>query len=359
MGEKTNPWPKGYPTAPASVPASTTTATPRATPGSAAAAAAARNAPGSASAAAAARGRSPSPVKVNRPAPPSPNAKTYKGTESSYSYRPYDIPKSSAQVPPRTKAASSIYSGTSYAESDTTSATSAPPSTRGAYSTKDPDKIVMKAVYSFNNAHTRTPVTQLVSGTGSVTDGLILRITTEGLFIDDDVRHVPQREWDVKAWTLKLVEVGCPCFPKGFVAPPAPQSKKLFGNNSKNADKASSGLMGEGAEKALVELLGECKGHCRLGLSSQSSSIGSSARNPQGSQANSREAGQSQKLHILRASIRDDSGKKYVFVIGEEEGWKIAVGLQRLRRGTQVRSLGVSGMGKAEVNSTLANLGWA
>jgi hypothetical protein len=35
---------------------------------------------------------------------------------------------------------------------------------------------------------------------------LVLRIETEGLFIDDDVRGVPQREWDVKAWTLKSVE---------------------------------------------------------------------------------------------------------------------------------------------------------
>ena len=50
----------------------------------------------------------------------------------------------------------------------------------------------------------------VIAGIGNVTDGLILHITTEGLFIDDDVRGVPQREWDVKAWTLKLVEVWCP-----------------------------------------------------------------------------------------------------------------------------------------------------
>jgi hypothetical protein len=40
-----------------------------------------------------------------------------------------------------------------------------------------------------------------------VTDGLILKIQSEGLFIDDDVRGIPQREWDVKAWTLKQIEV--------------------------------------------------------------------------------------------------------------------------------------------------------
>lgn len=65
----------------------------------------------------------------------------------------------------------------------------------------------MKGVFAFNSAFTRTPVSQLISGQGNVSDGLILRITTEGFFIDDDVRGVAQREWDVKAWTIKLVEV--------------------------------------------------------------------------------------------------------------------------------------------------------
>ena len=73
--------------------------------------------------------------------------------------------------------------------------------------TKDPDKVIIRGVYLFNNAFQKTPIAQLVSGQGSVTDGLVLRITTEGLFVDDDVRGVAQREWDVKAWTLKSVEV--------------------------------------------------------------------------------------------------------------------------------------------------------
>jgi hypothetical protein len=130
-------------------------------------------------------------------------------------------------------------------------------------------------VYLFNDLFPK-PVAQLVSGTGNVTDGLILRITTEGLFIDDDVRSVPQREWDIKAWTMKLVETG--------------------------------------------------------------------ERNGK---------------HLLRASIRDPDGKKYVFVIGDDESWKVAVGLQRLRRGTQVRALGVNGMPAPEVRTLLTNLGWA
>ncbi|KAI4265143.1 MAG: hypothetical protein L6R35_007187, partial [Caloplaca aegaea] len=63
-------------------------------------------------------------------------------------------------------------------------------------------------------------------------------------------------------------------------------------------------------------------------------------------------------LHVLRANIRDTDGKRYVFVLQEEEGWKVAVGLQRLRRGTQVRALGVSGMTANEAKGILENMGW-
>lgn len=101
---------------------------------------------------------------------------------------------------------SSQYSESSYAPSQSTSRTTPPASQRGPYSTTDPNKIVIKAVYLFNDLFPK-PVAQLVASVGKVTDGLILRIQSEGLFIDDDVRSIPQREWDVKAWTLKLVEV--------------------------------------------------------------------------------------------------------------------------------------------------------
>lgn len=136
-----------------------------------------------------------------------PTAKTATDDDSTYSYRPYDQPKRNAYKP---ASASSIYSESSYAPSHSTHRTTPPPSQRGSYQCKDPDKIVVKAVYSFTSAFVKTPVAKLISGVGSVTDGLVLRITTEGLFIDDDVRGVPQREWDVKAWTLKLVEVRGP-----------------------------------------------------------------------------------------------------------------------------------------------------
>ncbi|UNI23993.1 hypothetical protein JDV02_009776 [Purpureocillium takamizusanense] len=214
----------------------------------------------------------PSPGKK----PPAPTAKTYvSADEDAHSFRPYDQPKTSRRRP---SLSSMGGSESSWAPSHTTARTSPPPSFRGPYTTKDPDKIVINAVYLFMNQFAKTPASQLVSGIGSVTDGLILRITTEGLFIDDDVRGVPQREWDVKAWTLKHVETG------GWKA----------------------------------------KG-----------------------------------LHILRANVRDQEGKRYMFVLDETESWKVAVGLQRLRRGTQVRQLGVSSMSPSEARGTLETLGWA
>jgi chemotaxis protein histidine kinase CheA len=318
VGEKTNPWPRGQPPAAAAAP------------------------------------RSVPPPSPKQPPPP-PTARTYLGTDDdAYSYRPYDKPRT-----PHKKSASSIYSESSYAASQSTSRTTPPPSHRGPYTTNDPDKIVIKAVYSFTNAFTKTPTSQLVSGTGSVTDGLILRITTEGLFIDDDVRGVPQREWDVKAWTMKLVEVYCPLFRQGSLGsnstPQHAQNpvRRLWGD-AKNRDKVA---LNEDADALLVRLLGMCKASCRLGT------FASAAFDDDGfgSEVNTHEQNgehKASKLHVLRASIRDQEGKRYVFVLGEEEGWKVAVGLQRLRKGTQVRALGVSGMSTSDSRGMLENLGW-
>jgi len=89
-----------------------------------------------------------------------------------------------------------------------TARTTPPPSQRGPYSTNDPNKIQIRAVYLFSDSFPNKPVSQLVAGEGSVTDGLILKIETEALFIDDDVRKVGQREWDVKAWTISTMETG-------------------------------------------------------------------------------------------------------------------------------------------------------
>jgi hypothetical protein len=326
VGEKTNPWPRGAPPA------------------------------------AGIRSQSSSPTKK----PPPPTAKTYLGTEDdAFSYRPYDKPRR----PTHKKSASSIYSESSYAASHTTAQTTPPPSHRGPYSTKDPDKIVIKAVYSFTNAFLKTPTSQLVSGIGSVTDGLILRITTEGIFIDDDVRGVPQREWDIKAWTLKLVEVWCPTFRQGPAgnstsasasARPANPVRRLW---NLEKDKAA---VNEEADALLVEMLQACKGTCRLSpataydasLDGNSSANSSPIKSSNRYRARQTGENKSAGLHVLRASIRDQEGKRYVFVITEEESWKVAAGLQRLRKGTQVRALGVSTMSTGDARTTLENLGW-
>lgn len=54
-------------------------------------------------------------------------------------------------------------------------------------------------------------------------------------------------------------------------------------------------------------------------------------------------------IHIFRAQVRDADGKKYVFLIDDSESWKLAIGLQRLRKGSQVRSLQNSQMPAGEV----------
>ncbi len=293
----------------------------------------------------------------SRPASPTkqhhhPTAKTATDDDA-YSFRPYDNPKRSAT---KSATASSIYSESSYAPSQSTSRTTPPPSHHGPYRCKDPDKIVLKAVYSFNNTFTKTPIAQLVSGVGSVTDGLILRITTEGLFIDDDVRGVPQREWDVKAWTLKLVEVWCPhLHVLGASSGSAPasrngtpgQSSGIFGK--KWASKAPNN---EETDAFLDASTRACKPYLSGGFGVPPSPLRTR------SDLGASQTGEFKGLHVVRASIRDQEGKRYVFVLHEEEGWKVAVGLQRLRRGTQVRALGVSGMAVNETKAILENSGW-
>ncbi|KAG5994584.1 hypothetical protein E4U52_001017 [Claviceps spartinae] len=324
-------------------------------------------------------GRPPSQAKSNpssptkKPSspekrPPNPTARSFVSTapsDSTYSYRPYDDPKRTHRR--QTSMSSLTGSDTSWAQSQTTSRTSPPPSVRGSrepYTTKDPDKIVIQAVYLFMNEYAKTPASQLVSGVGSVTDGLILRITTEGLFIDDDVRGVPQREWDVKAWTLKLAEVWCPphCLnsasataSSGGAPKSAPHLLFKMATAARKAggdrDAGNKILTGEEADGFLGDMLRTCKECCRLGL------CDATFRNSSSLSAVS--AGWKQKgLHVLRATIRDQEGKRYMFVMSERESWKLAYGLQRLRGGTQVRQLGVMGMTAGEARGTLEMLGW-
>ncbi|KAE8327659.1 hypothetical protein BDV39DRAFT_175070 [Aspergillus sergii] len=266
--------------------------------------------------------RSPSPKK---PAPSGARTTMSADQDDAYSFRPYDRPRR----PYGGTSSSSAYSESSYAPSQSTARTSPAPSNRGRYETKDPDKIVIKGVFQFNNAFIKSPAAQLVSGQGMVTDGLVLRITTEGLFIDDDIRGVGQREWDVKAWTMKLVEVWCPQYASQKHNPPKQSS--FFGRRDEGPSSAES-------DAYLINLLKVCKNTCRLASPGSQSEI--------------------QGLHVLRASVRDQEGRKYLFVLEETEGWKVGIGLQRLRKGALVRSLGVTNMSVNEGRSILGNLGY-
>ena len=295
--------------------------------------------------------------------PPNPTVRT-ENEDDAYSFRPYDRPKKPVH---KANSAASMYSESSYAPSQSTARTTPPPVRRGPYTTKDPDKIIIKGVYSFNNAFMRTPVAQLLSGSGHVTDGLILRITTEGLFIDDDVRGVPQREWDIKAWTMKLAEVWCPNFLEGSTS---------FGSPRRNVAQSLDPFQKPLETDALLKRLSEACATlcCQIPNSGTASSCSSRRTFSTAASASSSTAysstsfgtdntviqsGEMMGLHVLRASIRDQEGKKYVFVLSQSEGWKVAIGLQRLRRGTQVRALGVSGLPPNETKALIENLGWA
>jgi hypothetical protein len=152
---------------------------------------------------------------------------------------------------------------------------------------------MIRGVYAFTDSFPK-PMATLVAGQGGITDGLILRITTEGMFVDDDKKGQGLRQWDVKAWTMKSVEV----YPHSTLAKLANPLKDYKQTATKNA------------------------------------------------------------LHVVRASIRDAENKRYVFVVPEEEEWKVAVGLQRLRRGPLVRSFGVSALTPSEATRLLSMLGW-
>lgn len=271
--------------------------------------------------------RTPSPQKKT------PFASVKTATEDdAYSFKPYDRSRSSFN---RSQAASSIFSESSYAPSQTTAQTTPPPSRRGPYTTNDPDKVIIHGVYAFNNAYVRTPIAQLVSGKGQVTDGLIMRITTEGMFVDDDVRGVPQREWDIKAWTMKLVEVWCPLH--GWKPPPKPTAAKSNPFRFGMSNASPKPPTGPEADAFIQGLLKCCKNQCRLKASSRKGATG---------------------YHVVRASLRDQEGKQYVFVLQETEGWKVAIGLQRLRESSQIRNLGVCGLASNDTTAILGNLGF-
>lgn len=63
-------------------------------------------------------------------------------------------------------------------------------------------------------------------------------------------------------------------------------------------------------------------------------------------------------MHVLRATLKSD-GRKYVFILSQSEGWKVAVGLQRLRRGSLTQAMGVAGLPQNETKAILESLGFA
>ncbi|KAL1961289.1 hypothetical protein VTO42DRAFT_17 [Malbranchea cinnamomea] len=306
--------------------------------------AAAREAAAAKRAAAAEAAKATAQSTPSTPQPPSPEKKIpgeraasvkTETEDDTYSFRPYDRPRSNVN---RSNPPPSVFSESSYAPSQTTAQTTPPPFRREPYTTKDPDKVIIYGVYAFNNTYMRTPFAQLVSGKGHVTDGLILRITTEGMFVDDDVRGVAQREWDIKAWTLKLVEVFCPLY--GWSPPPRPSSARTNPFRFGTTHATPKPPTGEEADAFLEGFLKACKNQCRLGTGSG------------GPQTTT-----SRGYHVVRASLRDQEGKRYVFVLQQTEGWKVAAGLMRLRKSSQVRNLGVCGLTVSETTSLLGNLG--
>jgi hypothetical protein len=164
-------------------------------------------------------------------------------------------------------------------------------------------------------------------------------MTTEGLFIDDVIRKQPQREWDVKAWSVKLIEVFCPRY-----SPPPPSTsskskssnpvRKLFGDKD-NGDKEPT----EEEMNSIVDGLQRCCYRDCFQLKRGGNLVNGT--------------------HVVRASIRDAEGTKYVFLVDEDEGWKISEGMRRLRGGSLARGLIVEVMGREEAGRIIKAAGAA
>jgi len=65
-----------------------------------------------------------------------------------------------------------------------------------------------------------------------------------------------------------------------------------------------------------------------------------------------------ENLYVFRATLRDTDSKRYVFVLPTEQAWKLDQALERLRKGSQVRSMGMNAIKDAETKNLLAGLGW-
>ncbi|RPB23902.1 hypothetical protein L211DRAFT_229277 [Terfezia boudieri ATCC MYA-4762] len=192
------------------------------------------------------------------------------------------------------------------------------PSGRKIYISLHPDKASLRAVAAFHKA---VAIAKLRPNYAGLSEGLILRISHDGLFIDDDVRGVHQKEWDIKVSMLKSVEIYCPNF-TSTPSPPLDQKKsRLRRTNSRDSILTSASNNEEDlSEVFLDELICSCLSMCQCA-------------GPQPKQQNLTAPAQKKPLitHILRAELRN--GRKFVFLIEGDEGWKLGVGMQRMRKG--------------------------
>jgi len=192
------------------------------------------------------------------------------------------------------------------------------PSGRKIYISLHPDKASLRAVAAFHKA---VAIAKLRPNYAGLSEGLILRISHDGLFIDDDVRGVHQKEWDIKVSMLKSVEIYCPNFTSTPLPPLDRKKSRLRRTNSRDSILTSaSNHEDDASELFLDELICSCLSVCQCA-------------GPQPKQQNLTAPAQKQPLitHVLRAELRN--GRKFVFLIEGDEGWKLGVGMQRMRKG--------------------------
>jgi hypothetical protein len=65
---------------------------------------------------------------------------------------------------------------------------------------------MIRAAFKFTDSFPK-PVAVVRPGESGITDGLVMRMDTAGVFLDDDKKREPLRQWDIKTWTMKSIEV--------------------------------------------------------------------------------------------------------------------------------------------------------
>jgi hypothetical protein len=153
-------------------------------------------------------GVSHSPKKDGDPPSPQkpyhyPTAQSYTGTATEHAFRPYDP---APQPPKHQRSTGSMYSGTYSSASDASESTAPSSYDKGPYTTNDETKIVIRGAYKFSDSFPK-PVAVVRPGESGITDGLVMRMDTAGVFLDDDKKREALRQWDIKTWTMKSVEV--------------------------------------------------------------------------------------------------------------------------------------------------------